>query len=155
MAEKKKTTHLKKGEAEQRLELFDYIIAEYNLIDSPKHLFILLTNIHKGAYHKIKEPISFADLLYMWKAKQDYLNKTYEYNMQHGKEMYGVDRVKYDLAILINKYDSYKQWKLKQEAIHQQEERIKKNISYSKAVKQIQPKQHREDDNIDNIIDEI
>ena len=41
----------------------------------------------------------------MWQRKMDYLKQTYEYNKTHGKDMYGANRVCYDLAILINKYD--------------------------------------------------
>ena len=69
--------------------------------------------------------------------------------------MQGVQRVNYDLAILLNKYDSYKRWKEKQKAIHEQEQEFKKQQVYVNVAKiQVRPKISDSDD-ISSIIDEI
>ncbi len=162
MARKKEeTTKTKKtSKAKERdigLQLTDYIYKEYNLTYLPTYFFTNLRKIYNGTYSQnLKEPISPEDLFYMWQSKMDYLNKTYEYNKQHGKDMVGIQRVSYDLAILLNKYDSYKRWKEKQNAIHEQEKQTKEQHKQIKAMQKIQPKcQHHEDDNINDIIDEI
>ena len=51
----------------------------------------------------------------MWKRKIDYLNKIADKNSRMGKEMNDVCRLYYDLSILLSKYDSYKDWKDKQQ----------------------------------------
>lgn len=148
---------ISKEEKAMRDKLIEFIYSEYGITTLPKYFFANLAKIYNGTYSKnLKEPIPVEDLSDMWHKKMDFLNKTYEYNMQHGKEMYGTQRIAYDLAILINKYDSYKRWKEKQAAIHEQEKYFKAQISKTKAIQQIQSNiQRQQDDNIDSIIDEI
>ena len=148
---------ISKEEKVMRDNLIEFIYSQYGITHLPNYFFANLAKIYNGTYSKnLKEPISVEDLSDMWHKKMDFLNKTYEYNMQHGKEMCGVQRVSYDLAILISKYDSYKRWKEKQAAIHEQEKDFKAQISKTKAIQKIQSNiQRQQDDNIDDIIDEI
>lgn len=137
-------------------QLTDFLYEQYNLSSLPKYFFMNLQKIYKGEYSKnLRKPIPCEDLFDMWQKKMDYLNRQNEYNKEHGKELYGVQRVQYDLAILINKYDSYRAWKDKQTAIHEQEKSFKAQTSYTKAIKN-QPKIATiQDDDITSIIDEI
>ena len=145
---------ISKEEKEMRDKLIEFIYSEYGVTTLPKYFFANLAKIYNGTYSKnLKEPIPVEDLSDMWHKKMDFLNKTYEYNMQHGKEMYGTQRIAYDLAILINKYDSYKRWKAKQNAIHEQE---KSYVQQQAKIRVAKPKiQIPEDDDISDIIDEI
>lgn len=145
---------ISKEEKEMRDKLIEFIYSEYGVTTLPKYFFVNLAKIYNGTYSKnLKEPIPVEDLSDMWHKKMDFLNKTYEYNMQHGKEMYGTQRIAYDLAILINKYDSYKRWKAKQNAIHEQE---KSYVQQQAKMRVIKPKvQIQENDDISDIIDEI
>lgn len=145
---------ISKEEKEMRDKLIEFIYSEYGVTTLPKYFFANLAKIYNGTYSKnLKEPIPVEDLSDMWHKKMDFLNKTYEYNMQHGKEMYGTQRIAYDLAILINKYDSYKRWKAKQNAIHEQE---KSYVQQQAKMRVIKPKvQIQENDDISDIIDEI
>ena len=144
---------ISKEEKAMRDKLIEFIYSEYGITTLPKYFFANLAKIYNGTYSKnLKEPISVEDLSDMWHKKMDFLNSTYEYNVQHGKEMSGVQRISYDLAILINKYDSYKRWKEKQNATHEQELLTK---SQYKIIGKIKTYEHQEDDNIDSILDEI
>jgi hypothetical protein len=145
---------ISKEEKAMRDKLIEFIYSEYEITTLPKYFFANLAKIYNGTYSKnLKEPIPVEDLYNMWQKKMDFLNKTYEYNMQHGKEMYGTQRIAYDLAILINKYDSYKRWKAKQNAIHEQE---KSYVQQQAKIRIVKPKiQVPEDDDISDIIDEI
>lgn len=146
----------KKEERALTLQLTDFIYKEYGLTFLPNYFFVNLSKIYKGEYKNLKEPIPVEDLFDMWQKKMDYLNKTYAYNKEHGKDMNGVQRVSYDLAILLNKYDSYKRWKDKQAAIHEQEREYKEQYVKSKIFQKIQPKCQCQDNNdITDLIDEI
>lgn len=141
-------------------KLYDFIYKEYNVSTLPQYVFMQITSLYKGEYTKnTKEPlqISIFDLYDMWKRKMDYLKQTYEYNKTHGKDMYGANRVCYDLAILINKYDSYKRWKEKQNAIHEQEKALAEQTKKMKAIRQTKSIQTPSENEIDisDIIDEI
>lgn len=141
-------------------KLYDFIYKEYNVSTLPQYVFMQITSLYKGEYTKnTKEPlqISIFDLYDMWQRKMDYLKQTYEYNKTHGKDMYGANRVCYDLAILINKYDSYKRWKEKQNAIHEQEKALAEQTKKMKAIRQTKSIQTPSENEIDisDIIDEI
>ena len=145
----------KKEERALTLQLTDFIYKEYNVTFLPKYFFINLDKIYKGEYKNLKEPVPVEDLFDMWQKKMDYLNKTYTYNKEHGKDMQGVQRINYDLAILLSKYDSYKRWKEKQKAIQKQEQEFKKQQVFVNIAKiQVRPKISDSDD-ISSIIDEI
>ena len=145
----------KKEERALTLQLTDFIYKEYNVTFLPKYFFINLDKIYKGEYKNLKEPVPVEDLFDMWQKKMDYLNKTYIYNKEHGKDMQGVQRINYDLAILLSKYDSYKRWKEKQKAIQKQEQEFKKQQVFVNIAKiQVRPKISDSDD-ISSIIDEI
>ena len=141
-------------------KLYDFIYKEYNVSTLPQYVFMQIASLYKGEYTKnTREPlqISIFDLYDMWQRKMDYLKQTYEYNKTHGKDMYGANRVCYDLAILINKYDSYKRWKEKQNAIHEQEKTFAEQTKKMKAIRQTKSIQTPSENEIDisDIIDEI
>ena len=141
-------------------KLYDFIYKEYNVSTLPQYVFMQITSLYKGEYTKnTREPlqISIFDLYDMWQRKMDYLKQTYEYNKTHGKDMYGANRVCYDLAILIRKYDSYKRWKEKQNAIHEQEKTFAEQTKRMKAISVVKPVQIQtpNETDISDIIDEI
>lgn len=165
MANKSKTDKSKRykrtrEEIECCEKLYDFIYKEYNVSTLPTKVFVVISSLYKGEYTKnTREPlqISIFDLYDMWQRKMDYLKQTYEYNKTHGKDMYGANRVCYDLAILINKYDSYKRWKEKQNAIHEQEKTFAEQTKRMKAISVVKPVQIQtpNETDISDIIDEI
>ena len=156
--EKKKKRRRTRAEIDTTNELYEFIYKEYNLSSLPNYMFVKISQVFTGEYGKnVREPISVFDLYDMWQRKMDYLNRQAEYNKEHGKEMTGTQRVTYDLAILINKYDSYKRWKEKQNAIHEQEKTFAEQIKKMKAIRQTKSIQTPSENEIDisDIIDEI
>lgn len=140
-----------------RINFENYIKFIYNT-DLPKVLYIKLSKIVNGTYKGLKQGISYEDLLYMFKSKQQLLDKTYQQNIAKGMEFKNsIDRLNYDIAIIINKYDSYKKWKEKQRIIQSEiNNQIKKDkeeikIDYSK----INNKNENDDVNIIDILDDI
>ena len=125
-------------------KLYDFIYKEYNVSTLPQYVFMQITSLYKGEYTKnTREPlqISIFDLYDMWQRKMDYLKQTYEYNKTHGKDMYGANRVCYDLAILI----------------HEQEKALAEQTKKMKAIRQTKSIQTPSENEIDisDIIDEI
>lgn len=115
MARKKSdTTLLKEKETNIKREITNWIYITYGLTFLPKSFFINLDKIYKGTYKNLSSPIPPEELFDMWKRKIDSLNKTADRNSRMGKEINEVCRIYYDLAILLSKYDSYKEWKEKQ-----------------------------------------
>lgn len=156
--EKKRKRRRTRAEIDTTNELYEFIYKEYNLSTLPNYMFVKISQVFTGEYGKnVREPISVFDLYDMWQRKMDYLNKQAEYNKEHGKEMTGTQRVTYDLAILINKYDSYKRWKEKQNAIHEQEKAIVKQSKIMKVIPTANRVQIQSPTEIDisDIIDEI
>lgn len=137
----------------------NYIKDTYN-ISLNKMTCIKLAKINNGEYKGLKEGISYEDLLYMFKTKQKYLISVYQQNISKGKPFENKQSLfNYDLAIIINKYDSFKQWKEKQKIIQadvkskiqQEKENIK--IDYKKI--NATTTNTNEDIDISDILDDI
>lgn len=143
-------------ERDIRLQLSDFIYREYNVSFLPKHFFINLDKVYKGTYKNLNKPVPVEDLFDMWQQKMNYLNKVAEQNRQKGKKMEGMGRINYDLAILLSKYDSYCEWKVKKAAEKQELKRTAASQTV-KITSQIISKSAviKHDSDISSIIDEI
>lgn len=148
-------------------QLYNFLSDMYDISFFPKFFYIKMDSVYKGEYKGLKKPIPPEHLLDMWEQKKSYLIKVYERNRTHGKEIDGLQRVYYDLAILLSKYDSYLKWKDKQETVQldkNERERqavdfvnqqmVSKNIQNNKVVNNIK---NINDKNIDinSILDDI
>ena len=104
-------------------------------------------------------PVPPEDLLDMWRQKRNYLDKVAEQNRKKGNEISGVNRVNYDLAILLSKYDSYLKWKEQQKiAIAELDESKKRSIEKIEYTDVARPKRVSSTDNkvdINSMLDEI
>jgi hypothetical protein len=92
-------------------KIYTFMCEQYEATNIPKHIFIKLNSIYSGTFRGMNTNISPEELLDMWIRKIDYLNKVADSNKTKGNEMNSIQRINYDLSILINKYDSYKKWK--------------------------------------------
>lgn len=112
---KPKSQKSKKPEHDINQELFVmWVCNEYELSYTPKYLFDIFAEIEKGEYKNLTRPVPFEDLQDMWQRKMPYLKKVHFRNQCAGKEMRDVAWIKYDLAIILSKYDDYLDWKDKQ-----------------------------------------
>lgn len=106
----------KKTEKNVKRQLTDFIYKKYNVSFLPKYFFINLDKVFKGTYKNLRRPVPVEDLFEMWRMKMDSLDKIAERNRKLGKNMNGIQRINYDLAILLSKYDSYLEWKSQKES---------------------------------------
>lgn len=81
-----------------------------------------------GKTDKCDFEIPMEDILDMWKRKMDFLNKQNQRLIKRNGEIDGSNLIMYDLAILINKYDSYCKWKEKQKLFETENQQKEENI---------------------------
>ena len=150
VTEKKKST---------KNELYEFLFDMYDISYFPQYFYIKMDSVYKGTMKNLNKPVPPEDLLDMWKQKRNYLDKVAEQNRKKGNEILGVNRVNYDLAILLSKYDSYLKWKEQQKiAIAELDESKKRNIEKIEYTDVARPKRVGASNNkvdINSMLDEI
>ena len=96
----------------------------------------------------------------MWKQKRNYLDKVAEQNQKKGMEISGVNRVNYDLAILLSRYDAYLKWREQQKIAvaetNESKKRSVERIEYTDVIRPNSNKQiNKSDVDITSMLDEI
>lgn len=159
LEKERKSLEAKKKELERnnnRNLFINYIKETYDITTIPKHFYIKLSSINNGTYQGMSEGITYEDLLYIFQRKQRYFDTVCLRNTSKGKEIKGIGRVNYDLAIAINLYDEYKEWKRKQQilasdTINQvKTEENKPKIDFSKIKSNV-----NDDSDLSDVIDEL
>ena len=143
-----------------RNELYDFLFEMYNISFFPNYFYIKMESIYKGTCKNLNRPVPPEDLLDMWKQKRNYLDKVAEQNRKKGTEITGVNRVNYDLAILLSRYDAYLKWKEQQKIavaeINDSKKRSIEKIEYTDVVRPSGKKQSgNEIIDINSMLDEI
>ena len=142
-----------------KTELYEFLFDMYDISYFPKYFYIKMDSVYKGTMKSLSKPVPPEDLLDMWRQKRNYLDKVAEQNRKKGNEISGVNRVNYDLAILLSKYDSYLKWKEQQKiAIAELDESKKKSIEKIEYTDVARPKRVSNTDNkvdINSMLDEI
>lgn len=99
--------------------------------------------------------VPWSHLYDMWRRKANYLNKVDNDNKTKGKVLEPEARLHYDLAILLNKYDSYLRFiekeKVKEESLAETKPVVKVGSIPTYKAKLEDP----DEDNIDELIDEV
>ena len=141
-----------------REKLFRWIQYSYNIVVIPKYFYIKMDSIFDGTYKGIRKGIPPEDLLDIWKRKKNELDRINDLNNRKGKLLIGSDRIQYDLAILLSKYDSYLRWKEQQKLLEDEKQNIiaeitKPKINYELINKSIE--NQTKDENINDLLDEV
>lgn len=140
-------------------ELYEFLFDMYEISYFPKYFYIKMNSIYNGTFKNLNKPVSAEDLLDMWKQKRNYLNRVSEQNKKKGLEISGVNRVNYDLAILLSKYDAYLTWKEQQKiAITESNDLKKRSVDKIEYTDVARPKRANiSNDKIDisSMLDEI
>lgn len=95
-----------------------WIYENYDLTTLPSNWFAWMNGIEKGKAKEVREPISSADLLEMFKMKKhslDRITKNKKFKTNYSKFLY-------HFKVILNKYDSYKKYKERLDAQRKQEE---------------------------------
>jgi hypothetical protein len=140
-------------------KLYRWLQHNYNVVVIPKYFYIKMDSIFNGSYKGLSRGIPSEDLLDMWNRKKNELNKINSFNIKKGKELIGCERIQYDLAILLSKYDSYLKWKEQQKILENDqkksiEESLNNKINYKLISKTIESNQKAET-NINDLLDEV
>ena len=144
-------------------EIFQFIQEVYDVKVVPTSVWHKLGDIYSGSYKGMASGIPPEHLLYMWKRKIDMLNNTANRNTSNGKTMTTEQRIKYDLTILINKYDGYLRWLEKQKILEAEKQVEKTNTVLSEKICHMTNKKENKnidnkndiDDDISDLVDEI
>ena len=141
-------------------ELYQFIFDMYGISFLPKYFYIKFDSIYKGTYKNLNRPVPPEDLLDMWKQKRNYLDKIAEQNRKKGTEIIGSNRVNYDLAILLSRYDAYLNWKEQQKIavseMNESKKRYIEKIEYTDVVRPTNTKQNNNTTiDINSMLDEI
>lgn len=139
-----------------RLQFTDWLYTQYEISFLPKYFFINLDKVYKGTYKNLNKPVPVEDLWDMWQKKMPYLQKVHDKNKRCGKEIEGIARISYDLAIILSRYDSYLKWKEEQKLSQTQLNQNEIHIDYDN-IKVVKNVSNQDDDkiDIDSILDEI
>lgn len=155
--EKKRKIASEKNSLEQKQakdNIYNFMLDNYEVTSVPKYVFIKLNSIYSGTFSGMNSGILPTELLDMWERKLPYLNKIAHNNITKGKKMEQSQRISYDLSILINKYDSYKNWKRNQEILEQEQK--EQGTDKPIVIGNIQNKNIKNNtDDISNLVDDI
>jgi hypothetical protein len=136
---------------------YRWIQQSYEIVVIPHNFFTKIGDVTNGKYQGLTIPIPLEDIFDMWQRKKKELDGIYASNIKKGKSMDKGLRLSYDLAVIINKYDSYLKWKNQQKAMAgeiQKELEEKSKIDFNK-VNQTVTKQQTDTTSIEDILDEV
>lgn len=138
---------------------YRWLQQSYGIVSIPTYFFVKINSVLTGEYKNLTIPIPLEDLFDMWKRKKQELDKIAMNNKNKGKSMDSIARLQYDLAILVNKYDSYLKWKQNHKIIEQNEKETielnKNKIDYFKVNKVENKITNNEELDITSLLDEI
>lgn len=127
--QKIKSLEDKEKRKEYKTKFVQYIQNTYNLKVLPQYFFIKLSNINNGTYKGLSRGIPYEDLLDMFKRKQKQLDKMAFNKKKYGKEFKNqLGRVYFDIAVIVNQYDSYLKWREKQKKLEIEKTKKTNNI---------------------------
>ena len=140
-----------------RSNLYSYLEQHYSVLYFPKSFYGKMLSIFNGTYSGLRTAISPDDLLDMFYQCQQALDKNARIKWKSNQPT-PINRINYDLAVLMSRYGAYLEWKKtkeveKQDAIKQTE--IDKQ--YEEAFKNYHPqfiKSEKQDD-LTDVIDDI
>lgn len=141
-------------------EFYKWLQNSYRIVVIPIYFFIKIENIIKGEYQGLAFGIPLEDLFDMWKRQRQELDKIAAKNRSKGKNIDATGRLNYDLAILINRYDNYLQWKVSQKVLSEEiknsvEENEKTKIDFKEINKTITKQNKKNENDINNILNEV
>lgn len=140
--------------------LFKFIVNNYHPSDIPTYLWMKFDSIFDGTYKNMGRCIPPNHLLDMWERKMPDLQKMHNKMELEGKELDPIQQVNYDLAVIVNKYDSYLRW-LEKKRITEEEGRktndtksIRKIVDVN-AIRANETKEDSQTIDMESLVDDI
>ena len=139
-----------------RDEIYQFIRESYNITIIPTTIWNKLSDIYTGTFKGMIQGIPPEHLLDMWRRKINFLNKNAKKKEIKGVYMRPDQRINYDLTILVNKYDSYLEWKRQQKLLEVEEQNIGEQNIVNQAVNYHKiDRGNMKDDDISALVDDI
>ena len=113
-----------------RDDIYNHLLSNYDIVEVPGSVFTRLDAVITGTYGRKSNPIDYADFVACWKDGQNTLNKINRNNKIAGKNIEGVHRINYDLAVVLK---NFPRWRKKQEKL--KAERVEAEIAQREAVR--------------------
>ena len=140
-----------------RDDVYRFIVNTYDIAVIPSYIWIKLNKIYSGELDGMTVGISPFYLYDMWKRQISNLNKIHDHNKTKGKNMDKVQRLNYDMSVLVNKYDSYLSWLeqqkiLERETVKNKQKKVEQ-IDYQKLSNMNHIEESKDD--IDTLLDEL
>jgi hypothetical protein len=110
--EKQREYKIYRYEADKKI-FFNWIKVRYKVEYLPKNIITKFEAVFAGTYIGLSKPVCLEHLSEMWHLKEEYLDKLSNENKLKGKELKPIQQIVYDMAVLLNKYDRYIEWKKK------------------------------------------
>ena len=113
-----------------RDDIYNHLLDNYDIVEVPGTVFTRLDSVITGTYGRKSKPIDYADFVACWRDGHTTLNKINRNNKIAGKNITGVARINYDLAVVLKHFP---QWRKKQEKL--KAERIEAERAQREAVR--------------------
>ena len=113
-----------------RDDIYNHLLDNYDIVEVPRSVFVKLDAVITGTYGRKSKPIDYADFVACWRDGQKTLNKINRNNKIAGKNIEGINRINYDLAVVLKHFP---QWRKKQEKL--KVERIEAERAQREAVR--------------------
>lgn len=139
-----------------RDDIYDHLLNNYDIVSVPDSVFARLDAVITGTYGRKSKPIDYEEFVSCWRDGQTTLNRINRDNRMAGKNIDGVHRVNYDLAVVLKKFPIWKkkQEKLKAERIEAEKaQREAVRINYNKMIRT--EIKHEGLDDISDLLDEF
>lgn len=139
-----------------RDDLYNHLLEHYDVVTVPSSVFTRIDAVIEGEYGKKSKPIDYADFVACWRYGQKKLDKIAMEKRKSGKEIVGLARINYDLAVVVR---NFPQWKKKQEKYRAEKEEMERakreaaHINYNNIQKT--EIKHEGLDDISDLLDEI
>jgi len=145
-----------KQESLERRLFFSEIYSNYEISVFPTFFFTKIGQIVNGSFKGMRSGISYFELKEMFVLMRKYLDNMYAKNNSKGNYFKTeLDRLNYDLAIIINNYDKYKKHKTETSNIKVSINEIEQNTAKDIEMKINTKKNNSSNKSIANIVDEF
>lgn len=136
---------------------FDYVSEKYGVSTFPKHFFMKMSAINNGTHPSVNKCIPYDDLLDMFKRQEHYLAGIHLNLSSVNKELSGINKLNYDLAVIVNMYDKYLEWKQKQAVLQATRDIVNKTSKETNVnVKKVYKRNNNENNNdISDILNDL
>lgn len=137
-------------------KIYRHILNAYGIQIVPNSIFVKLERVYQADIKGMTIGIPPEHLLDMWITKQKYLDKVYQRNIQLGKEMTEVQRVNYDISILVGKYNDYLKYLEKSKIIEAENRELNSEPDItSNVIASVQVTSSSDDNDISDLVDDI